>query len=93
MCGAGPASQATIPNSPTSQPSPYSRQRAPGESLSLRQRAPALLLKKLDEFEEKAHKIWAKAELEEENRKITKKKNMKQKEHKKQKKNRRNLLN
>ena len=52
------------------QPSPYSRQRTPGESLSLRQRAPALLLKKLDEFEEKAHKIWAKAELEEENRKI-----------------------
>ena len=50
--------------------SPYSRQRAPGESLSLRQRAPAMLLKKLDEFEEKAHKIWAKAELEEENRKI-----------------------
>ena len=56
--------------SPPSQPSPYSRQRTPGESLSLRQRAPALLLKKLDEFEEKAHKIWAKAELEEENRKI-----------------------
>ena len=50
--------------------SPYSRQRNPGESLSLRQRAPAMLLKKLDEFEEKAHKIWAKAELEEENRKI-----------------------
>lgn len=50
--------------------SPYSRQRNPGESLSLRQRAPAMLLKKLDEFEEKAQKIWAKAELEEENRKI-----------------------
>ena len=50
--------------------SPYSRQRAAGESLSLRQRAPALLLKKLDEFEEAAHKIWAKAEAEEENRKV-----------------------
>merc|ERR1719336_1354277 len=47
--------------------SPYNRQRTPGESLSLRQRAPALLLKKLDEFEEAAHKIWAK---EEENRKV-----------------------
>ena len=46
------------------------RSRPPGESLSLRQRAPALLLRKLDEFEEKAHKIWAKAEAEEENRKI-----------------------
>ena len=46
------------------------RQRPPGESLSLRQRAPAMLLRKLDEFEEKAHKIWAKAEAEEENRKI-----------------------
>ena len=50
--------------------SPYSRQRTPGESLSLRQRAPAMLLKKLDEFEEAAHKIWAKAEAEEENRKV-----------------------
>jgi len=50
--------------------SPYPRQRPPGESLSLRQRAPAMLLRKLDEFEEKAHKIWAKAEAEEENRKI-----------------------
>jgi len=46
------------------------RQRPPGESLSLRQRAPAMLLRKLDEFEEKAHKIWAKAEAEEENRKV-----------------------
>ena len=64
--GARPDSEVGAP----SQPSPYSRQRTPGESLSLRQRAPALLLKKLDEFEEKAHKIWAKAELEEENRKI-----------------------
>ena len=36
--------------------------RPPGESLSLRQRAPALLLKKLDEFEEKANAVWAKAE-------------------------------
>lgn len=44
--------------------------RPTGESLSLRQRAPALLLRKLDEFEEKAQKIWAKAEAEEENRKI-----------------------
>ena len=41
-----------------------------GESLSLRQRAPAMLLRKLDEFEEKAHKIWARAEAEEENRKV-----------------------
>ena len=32
---------------------------APGESLSLRQRAPALLLRKLDEFEEKAHRVWS----------------------------------
>ncbi len=32
------------------------------ESLSLRQRAPALLLKKLDEFEEKAQRVWARAE-------------------------------
>ena len=49
----------------------YSRQqRPPGESLSLRQRAPAMLLRKLDEFEEKAQKIWARAELEEENRKV-----------------------
>ena len=40
------------------------------ESLSLRQRAPALLLRKLDEFEEKAQKIWARAEQEEENRKV-----------------------
>lgn len=46
------------------------RQRPPGESLSLRQRAPAMLLRKLDEFEEKAHKIWAKAEAEEENKKV-----------------------
>ena len=38
------------------------RVRPNGESLSLRQRAPALLLKKLDEFEEKAHRVWAKAE-------------------------------
>ena len=29
-----------------------------------------MLLKKLDEFEEAAHKIWAKAEAEEENRKV-----------------------
>lgn len=48
----------------------HNRQRPPGESLSLRQRAPAMLLKKLDAFEEKAHKIWAKAEAEEENRKV-----------------------
>ena len=41
-----------------------------GESLSLRQRTPAMLLRKLDEFEEKAHRIWAKAEAEEENRKV-----------------------
>jgi hypothetical protein len=41
-----------------------------GESQSLRQRTPAMLLRKLDEFEEKAHRIWAKAEAEEENRKI-----------------------
>ena len=47
-----------------------------GESLSLRQRAPALLLRKLDEFEEKAQRVWAKAEAaaaaqeEEENRKV-----------------------
>ncbi len=34
----------------------------PGESLSLRQRAPALLLKKLDEFEERAQRVWAKHE-------------------------------
>ena len=53
----------------TEQLSP-SRGRPPGESLSLRQRAPAMLLRKLDEFEEKAHKIWAKAEADEENRKI-----------------------
>jgi len=46
------------------------RSKPPGESLSLRQRAPAMLLRKLDEFEEKAHKIWAKAEADEENRKI-----------------------
>ena len=46
------------------------RSRPHGESLSLRQRAPALLLRKLDEFEEKAHRIWARAEAEEENRKI-----------------------
>merc|ERR1719510_1885409 len=52
------------------QQQPYVRSRPPGESLSLRQRAPAMLLRKLDEFEEKAHKIWAKAEAEEENRKI-----------------------
>ena len=32
---------------------------SPGESQSLRQRAPALLLRKLDEFEEKAHKVWS----------------------------------
>ena len=57
-------------NNNTNNNSPYSRQRTPGESLSLRQRAPAMLLRKLDEFEEKAQKIWAKAELEEENRKI-----------------------
>ncbi len=44
--------------------------RTHGESLSLRQRAPAMLLRKLDEFEEKAQKIWAKAEQDEENRKI-----------------------
>lgn len=45
--------------------------RPPGESLSLRQRAPALLLRKLDEFEEKANAMWAKAEEQEElNRKI-----------------------
>merc|ERR1719490_124468 len=49
---------------------PYVRARPPGESLSLRQRAPAMLLRKLDEFEEKAHKIWARAEAEEENRKV-----------------------
>jgi len=48
----------------------YVRARPPGESLSLRQRAPAMLLRKLDEFEEKAHKIWARAEAEEENRKV-----------------------
>ena len=48
----------------------YRRTRPPGESLSLRQRAPALLLRKLDEFEEKANQLWAKAEAEEENRKI-----------------------
>ena len=47
-----------------------SRSRPHGESLSLRQRAPALLIRKLDEFEEKAHRIWAKAEAEEENRKV-----------------------
>ena len=29
-----------------------------------------MLLRKLDEFEEKAQKIWARAELEEENRKV-----------------------
>ena len=46
------------------------RTRPPGESLSLRQRAPALLLRKLDEFEEKANQLWAKAEADEENRKI-----------------------
>lgn len=46
------------------------RSRPTGESLSLRQRAPAMLLRKLDEFEEKAHKIWAKAEADEENRKV-----------------------
>ena len=48
--------------------------RPPGESLSLRQRAPALLLKKLDEFEEKANAMWAKAEAaqaaEENNKKV-----------------------
>ena len=33
------------------------------ESLSLRQRAPAMLLKKLDEFEEKAQRVWAKHEM------------------------------
>jgi len=60
----------TTPDRSDSEGSPYPRQRPPGESLSLRQRAPAMLLRKLDEFEEKAHKIWAKAEAEEENRKI-----------------------
>jgi hypothetical protein len=51
---------------------PYGRMQRPphGESLSLRQRTPAMLLRKLDEFEEKAHRIWAKAEAEEENRKV-----------------------
>ena len=33
------------------------------ESLSLRQRAPAMLLKKLDEFEEKAQRVWARHEM------------------------------
>lgn len=42
----------------------FTHTRPPGESLSLRQRAPALLLKKLDEFEEKANQMWAKAEAE-----------------------------
>ena len=50
-------------------PEPTAHGRAQ-ESLSLRQRAPALLLRKLDEFEEKAQKIWARAEQEEENRKV-----------------------
>lgn len=48
----------------------YPKLRPAGESLSLRQRAPAILLRKLDEFEEKAHRIWAKAEADEENKKI-----------------------
>ena len=54
----------------TQQQHKQQRPRPAGESLSLRQRAPALLLRKLDEFEEKAQKIWAKAEADEENRKI-----------------------
>ena len=33
--------------------------RSTGEPQSLRQRAPALLLRKLDEFEEMAHRVWA----------------------------------
>ena len=33
------------------------------ESLSLRQRAPAMLLKKLDEFEERAQRVWARHEM------------------------------
>jgi len=52
----------------------HNSHRPPGESLSLRQRAPALLLKKLDEFEEKANAMWAKAEAaqaaEENNKKV-----------------------
>ena len=37
------------------------------ESLSLRQRAPAMLLKKLDEFEEKAQRVWARHEMQKHN--------------------------
>ena len=43
-----------------------------GESLSIRQRAPALLLKKLDEFGEKANKVWVNGQESENNDNITK---------------------
>lgn len=48
--------------------------RSTGEPQSLRQRAPALLLRKLDEFEEMAHRVWGgssgDAEGENDNRKV-----------------------
>ena len=48
--------------------------RSAGEPQSLRQRAPALLLRKLDEFEEMAHRVWAGAppdgDMESDNRKV-----------------------
>ena len=49
-----------------------SRQLHVGEPLSLRQRAPALLLRKLDEFEERASRVWSKHHHEDidENRKV-----------------------
>jgi hypothetical protein len=48
--------------------------RSTGEPQSLRQRAPALLLRKLDEFEEMAHRVWAGAppegDVDNDNRKV-----------------------
>ena len=66
MSGSGAKTPVDMKTEPVNQ----RQARSIGEPLSLRQRAPAMLLKKLEEFDDKANKIWSKAELNEENARI-----------------------